>query len=116
MSADNVIYVQRQEDGRYAIWHQGMSEWAKVPEYPSYQSTLELAIAYADGWVRGEMVVEYGVQVLPSKLIRSPVATAIPIVYVSDFLERKCTCVKVVVDKDGNFIPYECTCTSDSGK
>ncbi|KKN04759.1 hypothetical protein LCGC14_1094200 [marine sediment metagenome] len=111
MSADNVIYIQRQKDGRFAVWETQISNENTEPHNAAYEPTLEEALAYARGWERGEWIIEYGVQILPSL---APPEEKKPIKFY-DFnveLQRICTCRQVIEDEDGNLIPKECICAT----
>lgn len=63
MSADNAIFVQKRLDGNWWVWMDFMSEDTHCPDEVSDYSTNteEKAMAYANGWLRGEDIVEYGI-------------------------------------------------------
>lgn len=64
MSADNAIFVQKRLDGDWWVW-MGLGDDREVPIQGCRSfSSEEFALCYAQGWSRGEDIVEYGVQVL----------------------------------------------------
>ena len=70
MSADNMIYLQQIGDKWYVWMGFASNEDESVPSSrdPKF-STYNEAKAYANGWLRGEYVVEYGIVELQSKAI-----------------------------------------------
>ena len=67
MSADNVICVQ-QRGKKWYVWMEGMTQLVEgeveIPKNHSVFDTWQLATAYAEGWLHGEMIVEYGIVTL----------------------------------------------------
>jgi len=65
MSADNMICVQRRGD-QWWVWMDFMSNDNPAPRpNDAIFGSVETAQAFATGWLRGEMIVEYGIIHLP---------------------------------------------------
>ena len=68
MSADNAIFIQRRLDGRWWVWMGFLSDDVQEPDPGSrnFASDKE-AILYAQGWLKGAFVVEYGIRILDAQ-------------------------------------------------
>lgn len=61
MSADNLIFVKK-INGKWWVWMTFASNIKRQPRKDDMSfNTHKEAIAYAQGWARGETVVEYGI-------------------------------------------------------
>jgi len=64
VSADNYIAIQ-QIGPEWKVWMAFDSDdETRAPRDAASWPTKELATAYAAGWLRGEMIVEYGIRYL----------------------------------------------------
>jgi hypothetical protein len=65
MSADNMIYIKERK-GEWWVWMGFASDDRKPKPKKSDRrfETIKEAYAYAEGWMHGEDIVEYGIWVI----------------------------------------------------
>lgn len=79
MSADNMIYVRQIDDSWYVWMGFASNDEEPMPasrdrKFPNHNE----AIAYAQGWLHGEMIVEYGIVELEGINVKCCVACGRP--------------------------------------
>jgi len=61
MSADNIIYVQQQSNGKWCVWMDFASNDVPSPSFSNSFDSRKAAFRFASDWYCKEAIVEYGI-------------------------------------------------------